>query len=172
MLEEDERVMFSDLAMLTFHDQCIQADTTIPFRIIAVSTDYINHARVLESPVHDLFQRDNTLGMKLMHEDGKRFGSNVWDPILEYHIQVTPLEPHGIRDVPPNRRVSQMMRCCVLMSRRNSNDWRRRSITTWTWCILIRYIGGQKRGSGRFMLCTRCGHNNWLGRFLLWLFCS
>jgi hypothetical protein len=60
-----------------------------------------------------------------------------------------------------------MMRCCLLRSR-DSNNWRRRSTTTFAWFILIRCISRQ--GSGSFTLHTWHRHNNQLSQFLLWLF--
>jgi hypothetical protein len=68
----------------------------IPIRIIATSMDCIEHARILESPVCDRFQWDNTLGMKLMCKDGNRSGSNVQETILDHSSQFAPIEPKDI----------------------------------------------------------------------------
>jgi hypothetical protein len=38
-MENENQIALGNLAMLTFCDQCVQAGTTIPFGIIAVSMD-------------------------------------------------------------------------------------------------------------------------------------
>jgi hypothetical protein len=148
--EEKLQVLFSNLPTLALIEQCIQVDTMIPFGIITASTNCIKHVRILKSPICDPLQRNNTLGVKFMHEDGQRSRSNAQDPILEHHFQFAPKEPKDIQSIP---RVSQMMRCCQLRSR-NSNYWRRRSITMRKWCILNRCIGGQRGGGAIFLHCA------------------
>ena len=76
-MEGEDQVAIGNLLTLTLCQLCINADTTFPIGIVTMSTNCIEHARVLKSPVHDLFQWDNTLGMKLMCKDGSRSGSNL-----------------------------------------------------------------------------------------------
>jgi hypothetical protein len=69
-IENEDWIAISNLPSLGFSHQPVQVSTTIPFGIIAMSTDRVQLLWVQQSPVCNRLQRDNTLGTKLMHENG------------------------------------------------------------------------------------------------------